>query len=184
MLRLSLHSIRLLEVCFRILVTLLQNSYARPPVEHRLLEYYSQIDPEPRQVANEQMQVLETAGLLRLFWQAGEKGHLLESVALVLSAEKSLYDLVGRVPSATLRARLQSQLLGERFRFSKGGWQQHAVQHIQEKLKENLSPAPFTLSDPVFNEDLLLVLTAVLELEEETPFRVFSVRVFNDSKRL
>lgn len=153
-----------------------------------LPEYYSQIDPEPRQVANEQLQALEKAGLLRLFWQAGERGHLLEAAALVAAAEGSpvergLYDLVGRIPTASLRARLQSVLLGERFRFGVGDWQHYAIQNILLKLKENQSPAPFTLADPVFNEDLLLVLAAVTELEEETPFRVFSVRVFNNSKR-
>ncbi len=156
--------------------------------EIELPGYDSQFDPEPRQVANEQLQTLEKAGLLRLFWQAGEKGHLLEAAALVTSTEgppkeEVLFELIGRVPNAHLRARLENQLLGERFRFSAGDWQYRAVQSILTKLKDNLSPAPFTLTDPVFNEDLLLALAAVSELEEETPFRVFSVHIFNDSKR-
>jgi hypothetical protein len=151
--------------------------------EMGLTGYHSQIDPEPRQVANEQLQVLEKAGLLRLYWQPGEKGHLLEAAALVPSAEMPLYDLVERVPTASLRDRLRNQLLGERFRFHEEDWQRHAVQSILAKLKDNLSPAPFTLTDPVFNEDLLLALAAIAELAEETPFRVFSVHVYNDSKR-
>ena len=36
--------------------------------------YDSQVDPEPRQLANEQFLALESAGWLRLFWQKGEKG--------------------------------------------------------------------------------------------------------------
>ena len=32
--------------------------------------------------------------------------------------EEALFELIGRVPTAHLRARLESQLLGERFRFS------------------------------------------------------------------
>lgn len=51
---------------------------------------YSPIDPEPRQVANEQFQALERAGFLHLFWQSGESGHLLEAAALVDSAEMPL----------------------------------------------------------------------------------------------
>ena len=150
--------------------------------------YASQIDPEPRQVANEQLQALEKSGLLRLFWQTGEKGRLLEAVALYPavegpSAAERLYELIGRVPAVRLRTRLQSQLLGERFRFRAEDWQYHAIHAILAKLKENLSPAPFSLSDPVFNEDLLLALAAMAQLDEETPFRVFSVRVYNDSKR-
>jgi hypothetical protein len=149
--------------------------------------YFSQVDPEPRQVANEQLQALEKSGLLRLFWQAGEKDHLLEAVTLAASVEGrlegALYDLIGRVPTARLRARLQSQLLGERFRFGGKDWQHHAIHNILVKVKDNQSPAPFTLTDPVFNDDLLLALAALSELEEETPFREFSVRVFNNSKR-
>ncbi len=150
--------------------------------------YFSQLDPEPRQVANEQLQALENAGLLRLFWQTGEQGHLLEAVALVISAERfyieeALYALIGRIPTASLRARLQSQLLSERFRFQPQDWQNNALHYVLMKLSENQSPAPFTLTDPVFNDDLLLALASTKELEEETPFRVFSVRVYNDSKR-
>ena len=42
---------------------------------------------------------------------------------------------------------------------------------------------PFSLTDTALNLDLLAVLEALPGLEVETPYRVFSVRVFNDSKR-
>jgi len=145
--------------------------------------YFSQVDPEPRQVSNEQFQWLENAGMLRLVWQPGEKGHLVESVALVSGTEAPIYALLGRIPTINLRARLEGQLLGDRFRFGEPGWQHRAIQHLLTQIKENKSPAPFTLNDPVFNEDLLTALIALSGVEEETPFRMFSVRTFNDSKR-
>jgi hypothetical protein len=145
--------------------------------------YYSQIDPEPRQVANEQLLALEKAGLLHLFWQIGEEGHLVEAIALIRDFEAPLYDLVGRIPANNLRARLENQLLGDRFRFGTGDWHYRAIQRILSQIKENKSPAPFNLADSDFNEDLLTALVALSKLEEETPFRNFSVRVFNDSKR-
>jgi hypothetical protein len=145
--------------------------------------YYSQVDPEPRQVANEQLQWLENTGRLRLAWQPGEKGHLLESVGLVYGCEAPLYALLGRVPTTSLRTRLESQLLGDRFRFAEQGWQYRAIRHVLEQIKDNKSPAPFILNDPIFNEDLLSALIALATVEEETPFRVFSVRTFNNSKR-
>lgn len=52
------------------------------------------------------------------------------------------------------------------------------------QLKSGQSPSPFSLTDEPFNQDLLLALTAIADLLEETPFRIFSVRVFNNSKRL
>ena len=46
------------------------------------------------------------------------------------------------------------------------------------------SPAPFSLSDDDWNRDLLDALVALpADAKEELPYRVFSVRVFNDSKR-
>jgi hypothetical protein len=145
--------------------------------------YASQIDPEPRQVANEQLQWLENAGMLRLFWQPGEKGHLLEAIALVPGMEAPLYALNKRIPIRSLYARLESQLLGDRFRFAESDWRYRAVQYILAQLKENKSPSPFTLTDPAFNEDLLAALADLDLLYEETPYRVFSVHTFNDSKR-
>ncbi len=145
--------------------------------------YFSQIDPEPRLLANEQLQILEDAKQLKLFWQPGEKGHLLESVTLITTAEASLYALLGRVSSLSLRHRLETLLLAERFRFTENNWHYQAIQHILAQLKQNKSPSPFTPTDSGFNEDLLTALVALSHLEEETPYRVFSVRVFNDSKR-
>ncbi|MEA4908706.1 MAG: DUF2220 family protein [Anaerolineaceae bacterium] len=151
--------------------------------EIHLPGYTSQMDPSPRQVANEQLQALERLGRLRLTWQAGEEAHLLAAVALLPGQAALLYPLVGRVPLAALRSRLEAQLLGDRFRFSAGDWRYRAIQHVLARLKVNQSPGPFNLADPDFNQDLLIGLAALSQLEEETPFRVFSVRTFNDSKR-
>lgn len=151
--------------------------------EMALPAYASQMDPEPRQVANEQLLALEKAGLLRLFWQAGEAGHLLSAAALVSGAEAPLYALLRRTSTHRLRSRLEEQLLGCRFRFNPLHWQYRAIQSILASLKEHKSPAPFSLTDSAFNEDVLLAITALVQLAEETPFREFSVRTFNDSKR-
>jgi hypothetical protein len=145
--------------------------------------YDSQMDPEPRQVANDQLLTLEKFGLLRLFWHAGETGHLLDAAALVLGKEATLYALIGRIPTTSLRTRLEGLLLGDRFRFGEYDWRYRSIQHTLSQLKEGRSPAPFSLADPVFNEDLLTALVALSGLNEETPFRVFSVHTFNDSKR-
>jgi hypothetical protein len=151
--------------------------------EISLPAYYSQVDPDPRQVVNEQLQAMENAGLLRLTWQAGEKGHLLESVALVPGGEEQVYRLIERTPTASLRSRLEGLLLGERFRFGLDDWRCRALQSVLALLKNGKSPAPFSLDDAALNEDLLACLVALEHLDEETPYRVFSVRAFNDSKR-
>jgi hypothetical protein len=145
--------------------------------------YHSQVDPNARLVANEQFAALEKLGYVRLTWLRGEEGHLLESVTLASDAERAdeLFSWLNRVPVAVLRARLRDLLLAERFRF--GDWKLRAVEWTLAQLKEARSPAPFSLTNQEFNRDLLTALAALDTVQEETPYRVFSVRIFNDSKR-
>ena len=145
--------------------------------------YYSQVDPLPRAVANEQLSQMEAAGLLRLDWQPGQAGHLLVAVTLVADHVISLYTLLGRESLAGRRERLRALLVGERFRLS--SWRLRAVQLVLEQIAARRSPAPFRLGDDAWNQDLLAALAALPDGEssEEIPYRLFSVRLYNDSKR-
>jgi hypothetical protein len=149
--------------------------------------YYSQTDPAPRVTANEQLARLEDAGLVRLTWQPGQTGHLLDAVMLETDQVERLYTLLEREPLSERRYRLRATLLGDRFRLD--GWRRRAVQNCLDRLKAHRSPTPFNLADDDWNRDLLDALIALpdgapgMGVQEEIPYRVFSVRVFNDSKR-
>ncbi|MBI5350132.1 MAG: DUF2399 domain-containing protein [Chloroflexi bacterium] len=149
--------------------------------KHTLPNYFNQTDPAPRQIANEQLQKLESAGWVTLKWVKGEHDHILESVTLTTDQVDAAFRWLRRVPIAARRARLSDHLLGERFRFK--GWRLMAIQFTLDQLREEKSPAPFSLDDDDLNRDLLTALTSLDEVTQETPHRVFSVRVFNDSKR-
>ena len=149
--------------------------------------YFSQIDPTPRLIANEQFTLLEKSGLLKLTWLPGETGYLLQSISLTEHAtcntpHKTLFHLANRTPIADNRSRLESHLLADKFRFQ-DDWRARAINYILNQLKTEKSPAPFSLTDSNLTFDLLAVLQALPTLTTETPYRVFSVRVFNDSKR-
>ena len=143
--------------------------------------YHSQPDPAPRQITNEQLNALEHWGWVKLSWLPSEAGHLLAAVTLVPDHAAEVFVWLKRTPRAERRARLIDLLLAEQFRFS--DWRLGAVQHTIKQLKTDRSPAPFSLDDFEFNQDLLTALAALDTVREETPYRVFSVRVFNDSKR-
>jgi hypothetical protein len=145
--------------------------------------YYSQTDPLPRVTANEQLAQLAQRGWVHLAWQPGQSSHLLEAVTLEPTRAESLYALLKREPMADRRQRLRDLLLADRFRLD--GWRGQAIRYVLDRLKANQSPAPFSLMDEDWNRDLLAALIALPaeEAKEETPYRVFSVRVFNDSKR-
>ena len=143
--------------------------------------YYNQADPTPRASANEQLQTLARSGYISLAWLNGEQGHLLASVTLEPAEANSIFKLLRRTPLAAKRGRLIELLLSEKFRYA--GWRLRALQHTLAQLRDEKSPAPFSLSDDPFNQDLLIALAALDELHVETPQRVFSVHIFNDSKR-
>jgi hypothetical protein len=154
--------------------------------------YFSQADPTPRATANEQMDALEQHGLVRLVWQAGQRGHLLRAVTLEPGQVEHLYTLVERESLDRRCERLRTLLLGDRSRLD--GWRKRAVNRCLDQLKMGKSPAPFNLDDDGWNRDLLAALLALPgggpktgdvsgRGVEEIPYRVFSVRVFNDSKR-
>ena len=156
--------------------------------------YTSQLDPAPRQTANEQLTALAGRGLVRLAWLPGETGHLLETVTLLPERASEIFAWLGRAPVAAQTAALRDLLLGERFRFASQtqayetsrvsceDWRLVALDHTLAQLRAGKSPAPFTLAAPDFNRDLLAALVALDAVAEETPYRVFSVRTFNDSK--
>jgi hypothetical protein len=143
--------------------------------------YASQRDPEPRRAANDQLRHLEAAGVVALAWLPGQANHLLAAVTLNAERAAELFALLGRDPMAARRARLRELLLADRFRLD--GWRLRAVQRTLAQLAAGLSPAPFSLADDDYNRDLLAALVALGAVTEETPIRVFSVRVYNDSKR-
>ncbi|MGD8403293.1 MAG: DUF2220 family protein [Anaerolineales bacterium] len=175
--------------------------------ESELPDYFSQIDPQPRLIANEQFNQLEQAGLLALTWLPGEKGNLLQSITLITedatyhpegkrtpsrnAAEwsgsntpyASLYALIDREPASAVRSRLETLLLADQFRFPKDDWRSRAIHRILKQIRTGKSPTPFSLTDSSWNLDLLTIILALSTLETETPYRVFSVRSFNDSKR-
>jgi Uncharacterized protein conserved in bacteria C-term(DUF2220) len=144
--------------------------------------YGSQIDPAPRQTTNEQLRELERRGYVQLTWLRGEEGHLLDAATLTPERAPELFPWLGRDPLAAQRRALRGLLLGDRFRFPEGDWRRLAMEHTLAQLHAGRSPAPFVLDDPELNRNLLAALVALDQVSEETPYRVFSVRTYNDSK--
>ena len=58
--------------------------------------YFSQLDPTPRILANEQFIALERVGLVKLIWFPGETGHILETVVLETEHATRIYQILNR----------------------------------------------------------------------------------------
>lgn len=160
-----------------------------------LPSYFSQMDPQSRLIANQQLRALEQYSLLHLNWLPGETNHILQSISLASHAPRpmphearntqhaSLYTLLNRTPISNHRNNLESLILAEKFRYQKSDWRARALDYTLTQLRAGKSLSPFSLTDSDFNHDLLAVLQALSTLTAETPYRVFSVRIFNDTKR-
>lgn len=144
--------------------------------------YFSQIDPLPRITANEQLQALEKAGIIKPAWLPGETGHILQSITLNTELATRIYHLLNRSAKSSQQKNLETLLLADKFRFV-DDWRARAIRYVLGNLRAGKSPTPFSLTDPALDTDLLTVMEALPALQAETPYRVFSVRVFNDSKR-
>jgi len=154
-----------------------------------LPSYFSQTYPHPRLVANHQLQVLEQYGLLHLYWLPGETNHLLQSIVLKTehatrnTQYETLYTLLDRTPISNHRNNLESLILAEKFRYQKSDWRSRALDYILNQLRAGKSPSPFSLPASDLNHDLLAALSALSNIQAETPYRVFSICVFNNTKR-
>jgi len=148
-----------------------------------LPSYFSQTDPSPRLISNDQLTHLEQADFIKLTWLPGEKGHLLQSVVLITEHATRIYELLHRSAITDQRACLETLLLADQFRFPKDDWRSRAIHRILAQLRAGKSPVPFSLTDSSWNIDLLAVLSCLSSLKLETPYRLFSVHTFNDSKR-
>ena len=155
--------------------------------------YFSQIDPAPREIVNVQMQRLESVGVVRLEWLHGERGHLLAAAVLEASRIEDVYALLGRTSLAAKRCWLTEYLLVERARLlhhvsddpvdAPRDWRSRALSNVIQRIRDGKSPSPFSIENAELNTDICTALCAVSDVVEEMPYRVFSVRTFNDSKR-
>ena len=153
--------------------------------EANLPTYFSQTDPIPRLTANEQFNALEKAKLLKLNWLSGETGNLLQSIVFEARTTQPapLYTLLNREPLSDARDKLEALIRAELFRYPQEDWRMRALKEILRKIQDGKSPAPFSLHDTDLNLGLLTALEASARTQTETPYRVFSVQTFNDSKR-
>ncbi|HLI05366.1 MAG TPA: Wadjet anti-phage system protein JetD domain-containing protein [Ktedonobacteraceae bacterium] len=136
-----------------------------------------------RYSVNEQVQLLEAKGWLRLHWQKFERGNMLEAIDLVAQQEAigGLNALLGRTPIHEMRTRMR-QLLDQQE--THRGWFDSFVSWARTQLDANKSVAPLSLQDLRESQDLLTALSAIADLQSPVFERSLSVRLFKNSKRL
>ena len=141
--------------------------------------YFDAHDVQTRQDVNDELSVLAKQNTVTLRWKKWQEGNWLESVDLQ-NAEK-IYKLLRRSPRSNLNEQFL-ELLDDYG--SSLAWVTALHHEVRRKVQAGKTVAPFVLDDGLWNRDLLILVKAVAELEENTLERNLSVRLFKNSKWL
>ncbi len=128
------------------------------------------------------MNKLEDYGLIRIIWEDGRPGHVIDRVRLIDTELSKAYKYLGRIPKSVIECEAVSFIKryidgisdGVVFRFSK---------YITSRLQEHKSVKEYLDITDLNDVSNLFKAIANMELNQSTLYiRQFSVRVFNDSK--
>lgn len=142
--------------------------------------YFSEREVAPRRETNQTLQKLAAAGFIQLHWRKWEENNWLDAVDLIAERVADLYAVIRRTPRSSQHNDVM-RLLEQQI--PRANWYAAFLEWAQAQLAVGRSIAPLKLDDPRWNADLLRGLAALAELTAPTLERIFSVRVFGNSKR-
>lgn len=147
-----------------------------------LPDYYNEYKFELKDEINSQCLLLSEKGFINIKWKKYQEGNIIEKIELNTELLDEIYNELGRIKKSSMEQDAiqiiepyieNDNLLG-RFAFD-----------MVEKLKmKNSIKKYFDIEDVKTIKDVMEALNAILSLDTETPKRVLSIHLFNDSKRL
>ncbi|GAW32312.1 Wadjet anti-phage system protein JetD domain-containing protein [Carboxydocella sp. JDF658] len=143
--------------------------------------YFDDTSARQKEEINSDMIHLAEAGVIEIFWVKHEEGNLIQKVALRIEGLPTAFHLLRRTPR---QSREESMLaLVRNYRGQGPAWLENFLAWLEERLllREGISPY-LDLHDVDTADRVLTALQALTELQEETPERVFSLRVLGHSK--
>lgn len=147
-----------------------------------LPDYYSERSSQAREKINAELTAYERQGLIQLIWVRFEEGHELAKVAMSPEQVELVYAHLGREP----RLAVEKETLA-RIQY----WQQTVVTPwisdflvaMAARVEQHQSLSPYLeSSDLALTDQVMRALVGLATLSEETPERVFSLRVLGYSK--
>ncbi|NPV52976.1 MAG: hypothetical protein HPY71_05580 [Firmicutes bacterium] len=132
---------------------------------------------------NQGAEMLEQRGIICIRWVKHERGNLIDRIDLALDHVQAAYEFAGRTPKYDHVTRSIELIRTYRDRVGSEGWLSQFFDYALERLLKRESVARyFDIADHEEAEKIFCALVALLDLDEETPKRVFSARALGDSK--
>lgn len=145
--------------------------------------YYDDSTPRYKEEINQAAWALEQQALVQLSWQKHEEGNILEKISLNPLNLDRAYAHVGRV-SRTAKEQACLALL-QSYVPALEPWGAEFVRELSTRIKAGKGIAAYVnLDDLAALENVLKVLRALPQIQEEIPKRVFSLQVLQHSKAL
>lgn len=143
---------------------------------------YNLEDTSVRELVNSTVQALADGGIVKFEWMKFERGNIMDKVWLCVERVEDAYRAAGRVPKKEKADRVLDGI-----RASLPGitqpWIESFLKEAVEGIDAKKSIAPYLPADTDTALAVLKALGAIDGMDgEECPERVFSIKVFGDSK--
>lgn len=145
-----------------------------------LRDYFHPTNVEYKLEINEVCKILEKENLIKIEWQKYEEGNIIERIILNIDYVDMIYHELQRPSKKDLEAHMMEFL---KLYEDHPTWIKEFVGYLINRLKKGESiDKYFSLNDLKFAQDILFTLDMILKQDVEIPKRLFSIKLFNNSK--
>lgn len=147
-----------------------------------LKDYFNEYKPEYKREINEQCLSLEEKGYIKVLWKRFQTANIIEKVVLDIDNVDKAYKELNRHPKKSFEAKAALALED----YCKlDNWLGGFARDMKCRIEDGLSVKKhLDIEDTESIRDIMYALSRIIMQEKEIPRRVFSVQIFNDSKKL
>jgi len=147
-----------------------------------LPDYYNEYKYELKDEINSQCMFLSEKGFISIRWKKYQEGNIIEKIELNTELLDEVYDELNRTKKSSMEQNAIDII--EPYAENDNILGIFAADMLSKLKAKSSIKKYFDIEDTKTIKDVLRALQAILKLDTETPKRVLSIHLFNDSKRL
>lgn len=145
-------------------------------------DYFNEYRPEYKKEINEQCQSLKEKDYIEVLWKRFQEGHIIERVVLNVDSVDKIYIELNRTQKKSFEAEAV-----ETFKCycELDNWLGSFAREMKYRIEAGASIKRYLdIEDHKSIKDIMFALSRIIVQDKEIPRRVFSIQLFNDSKKL